>query len=88
MGTNKRNVRICFCMHTSTHTLYSHVPDVIVRKAPVGSGDHSEVPPGVKRLIHLIMPILLMHTFECVPDYAYVCLPMYFHTIYTYAVYM
>ena len=52
-------VRIYICLHTSTHTLCSHVPDVVVCKAPVGSGDHSEVPPGVKRLIHLIMPILL-----------------------------
>ena len=23
-----------------------------------------------------------VYKFECVPDYAYVCLPMYFHTIY------
>ena len=28
-----------------------------------------------------------VYKFECVPDYAYACLSMYFHTIYTYAVF-
>jgi len=64
VGTYIRNVRIYFCVYTSTHTLYSHVPDVVVRKASVGSGEHSEVPPGVKRLFHLIMPILLTLVLE------------------------
>ena len=54
--------------HHATHTLYSQIPDVIVCEAPVGRGDHSEVPFCVERPVHLIMPILLTFALDARRD--------------------
>ena len=50
------------CICTSTHILYSQVPDIIVCEASVGCGEHSDVPPCIEWPVHLVMPILL--TFD------------------------
>ena len=50
------------CVCTSTHTLHSQVPDIIVCEAPVGCVDHCDVPSCVEWPVHLVLPILL--TFD------------------------